>query len=226
MNVVFKNVSKRYGDELVLDKVSFSVEQGEFVTFVGHSGAGKTTIFNIILDGTEPTKGKVLYQGHDIRDFTQRELQDYRLSIGVIFQNFRLLSNRTVYENVAFAMEAFGFDDDRIERDVPYVLDLVDMEDKADFFPSDLSGGEQQRVAIARSIVKKPDILIADEPTGNLDPVNTHEVIHILKQINELGTTVLLATHDRGVVEKVRSRVITISEGALVKDDPSGKYIL
>ena len=226
MGIEFVGVQKSYVNNSILKDVSFSVEKGEFVTIVGHSGAGKTTLFRTLLGSCEPERGRVCYDGQDIYDLSTSELLNYRRRIGTIFQTFRLLSTRTVFENIAFAMEVFGYEDDRIEKDVPYVLELVDLKDKVWAFPDELSGGEQQRTAIARSIVRKPEVLIADEPTGNLDPVNTYEVINILKQIHKLGTTILLATHDRTVVEGIRSRVITLADGGIVKDDPNGKYIL
>ena len=224
--ITFNNVSKFYGDIRCVENVSFKINPGEFVTFVGYSGAGKTNLFKLILGEQEATDGLITYNGVDIETFSHKETLDYRRSIGVIFQDFRLLTRKTVYENIAFAMEALGFEDKQIDSDVPYVLDLVNLTDKMWSFPNELSGGEQQRVAIARAIVNHPVLLIADEPTGNLDPVNTYEIISILKQINKLGTTVLLSTHDKDVVESISGRVITMSGGRVVSDNPSGKYVL
>lgn len=227
MDITFEGVYKRYDDDDdVLEDISFLAKSGDFITIVGHSGAGKSTLFKTLLGSCEPDRGSVKFDDNDIYDLSSHELLEYRRRIGTIFQTFRLLKNRTVYENIAFAMEVFGYDDERIEKDVPYVLDLVDLKNKAWSFPDELSGGEQQRTAIARSIIRKPEVLIADEPTGNLDPVNTYEVINILKQIHGLGTTILLSTHDRAVVDEIKSRVITLADGKIVKDDAKGKYIL
>ena len=224
--IVFDNVSKYYGDVRALEDISFEIGTGEFVTIVGYSGAGKTNIFKLILGEEISTDGVLTYNGIDINSFTKKELLNYRRSIGVIFQDFRLLKTKTVYENIAFAMEALGFEDTQIESDVPYVLDLVNLTDKMWSFPEELSGGEKQRVAIARAIVNHPALLIADEPTGNLDPVHRYEVINILKQINKLGTTIILATHDKDIVESVGGRVLTVSEGKIISDNPNGKYVL
>ena len=224
--IEFEDVTKHYGNVPVLQNMSFSIQKGEFVTFVGHSGSGKSTVFKVILGEEDISSGHIFRDTVDVESMSERELLDHRRKTGVVFQSFRLLEKKTVYENISFAMEVLGVSQDQIEADVPYALDLVDLKHKIWSFPEELSGGEQQRVAIARAIVNQPELLIADEPTGNLDPVNSHEVINILKQINKLGTTVMLATHDRGVVDKIDSRVITLSEGAVVMDDPKGKYIL
>ena len=217
---------KYYGETLALQNVSFDVERGEFVTFIGHSGSGKSTLFKLILGEEDFFSGAVCRDGVDIADMSEGELLEHRRKTGVIFQNFRLLSRKTVYENIAFTMEALGYGEKQIENDVPYSLELVDLRQKMWSFPAELSGGEQQRVAIARAIVHQPELLLADEPVGNLDPVNAHEVVNILKQINKLGTAVLLSTHDRSVVEKVKGRVITLAHGEVALDDKKGKYIL
>ena len=224
--ITFNNVSKYYNETIALDTINFSVKTGEFLTLVGHSGSGKSTLFKVIL-GEEPIdEGEIVRSGLPVAQMNKHELLDHRRRTGVIFQDFRLLNTKTVYENIAFAMEVLGFDDDRINSDVPYVLDLVDLKSKMWNFPSELSGGEAQRVAIARAIINQPELIIADEPTGNLDPLNTYEIINILKQINKLGTTIILATHDRDVVENIGGRVITLNGGQVVLDDKNGKYIL
>ncbi len=225
--ILFDNVSKVYsaGMPAVTD-ITLGIEPGEFVSIVGHSGAGKTTLLKMLFAEEYPTSGTVLFDTRAIHEFTSRELLDMRRRIGTVFQDFRLLPSKTVYENIAFAMEAAGRNDDDIAADVPYVLELVDLGDKMWSFPKQLSGGEQQRVAIARAIVNQPDVLIADEPTGNLDPVNTYEVVQILKKINDLGTTVLLTTHNRNVVDSVGKRVVTLDQGKVIRDDASGKYSL
>ncbi len=223
----FENVSKYYRpDAPALQNINLSIKANEFVSIVGHSGAGKSTLLKLILAEELADEGEVYFEGASIAKMNKKELNILRKRIGVIFQDFRLLSNKTVYENVAFALEVVGADNQRIESDVPYVLELVDLYDKADVFPHELSGGERQRVAIARAIVNQPDLLIADEPTGNLDPINTYEIVQILKKINELGATVILTTHNKGVVEHIGGRVITIDSGKIIRDDTSGKYIL
>lgn len=223
----FDNVSKRYSDDSVaLDEVTFSVEPGEFVSIVGHSGAGKTTLMKMLLAEDRPSDGSVFFESTDIHTLRKQDIVDLRRRMGVIFQDFRLLPHKTVAENIAFAMEAAGRDDEEIASDVPYALELVDLVNKAENFPSELSGGEQQRVAIARAIVNQPDIIIADEPTGNLDPLNTYDIIQILKKINDIGTMVILTTHNKGVIDELNRRVITMEKGKIIRDDQSGKYVL
>ena len=223
----FDKVSKIYRDNSVaLDKVSFSIEQGEFVSVVGHSGAGKSTLIKMLLAEDEPTSGKVQYGSLNVHKLSRKEMNNFRRKIGTVFQDFRLLPRKTVFENISFAMEAAGRSDDEIQADVPHVLRLVDLENKMWNFPDELSGGEKQRVAIARAIVNQPDIVIADEPTGNLDPINTYEIVQIFKKINDLGTMVLLTTHNKGVVDSVGKRVITMERGKIVRDDPKGHYVL
>ena len=225
--IYYDKVSKIYPDKSVaLEGVSFGVEPKEFVTIVGQSGAGKTTLMKLLIAEDFPTDGAVLFESTDISRLNKREMSKLRRRIGTVFQDFRLIPNKTVYENIAFAMEAAGRNDSEIAADVPHVLELVDIGHKIWNFPHELSGGERQRVAIARAIVNQPDIVIADEPTGNLDPVNTYEIIRILQKINELGTTVLLTTHNKGVVDAIKGRVITMDKGKVVRDDKSGKYIL
>lgn len=225
--IYYDRVSKIYGDNAVaLQDVSFSVEPGEFISVVGHSGAGKTTLMKMLLAEERPTSGSVFFESINVNEVPKDRLNTIRRKIGTVFQDFRLLPNKTAYENIAFALEAAGRADEEIRSDVPHVLELVDLGDKMWNFPSELSGGERQRVAIARAIVNQPDVIIADEPTGNLDPINTYEVVQILKKINDLGTTILLTTHNKGVVDSVGKRVITMDKGKIVRDDREGKYIL
>lgn len=225
--IYFDRVSKIYGGgSVALEEVTLSIAPKEFVSVVGHSGAGKTTFLKMLLAEEKPSSGTVFFESSDIHALPKSGLHKLRRKIGTVFQDFRLLPNKTAYENVAFAMEAAGRSDAEIEADVPHVLDLVDLADKMWNFPGELSGGEKQRVAIGRAIVNQPDIIIADEPTGNLDPLNTFEVVQILKKINELGTTVILTTHNKGVVDSVGKRVITIDRGRIVRDDKEGKYVL
>jgi len=225
--IYFDRVSKVYaGDTVALQDVSFSVEAGEFISIVGHSGAGKTTLVKMLLAQEKPTSGAVFFESINIHEVPPKRINDLRRKIGTVFQDFRLLPGRTAYENIAFAMEAAGRSEEDIYSDVPHVLELVDLGNKMSNFPDELSGGEQQRVAIARAIVNQPDVVIADEPTGNLDPVNTFEVVQILKKINDLGTTIVLTTHNKGVIDSLKKRVITMDRGKVIRDDREGKYIL
>ncbi|MES2470856.1 MAG: ATP-binding cassette domain-containing protein [Patescibacteria group bacterium] len=226
--IYYDNVTKIYDneDEPALHKVTFAVEPEDFVTIVGHSGAGKSTLLKMLIVEDEPTDGAVFLESTNIHRLARRDVNKLRRRIGVVFQDYRLIPNKTAYENIAFAMEAAGRTDAEIAADVPHVLELVDLSNKMWSFPHEMSGGEKQRVAIARAIVNQPDIVIADEPTGNLDPINAYEIIRIFKKINDLGTTVLLTTHNKGVVDEIGGRVITIEKGQIIRDDPNGKYIL
>jgi len=225
--IYFDKVSKIYTDNSVaLDKVTFTIEPKEFVSIVGHSGAGKTTLVRLLLAEEKPSEGKVFLGSTDINSLRGDEVPFYRRKIGTVFQDFRLLPGKNVYENIAFSMEAAGRTDEEIESDVPHVLELVDLENKIWNFPHELSGGEKQRVAIARAIVNQPDIIVADEPTGNLDPINTFEIVQILKKINDLGTTVILTTHNKGIIDSLSRRVITLENGKITRDDKEGRYII
>ncbi|MGB4076799.1 MAG: cell division ATP-binding protein FtsE [Minisyncoccia bacterium] len=225
--ILFDKVTKHYKDGTpALDDVTLSVAPKEFVSIVGHSGAGKTTLLKLLLAEEKPSEGSVYFEEVNVHDLPTSALHHYRRKIGTVFQDFRLIPTRTAYENIAFAMEAVGKSDEDIASDVPYILDLVDLGGKANHFPNQLSGGEQQRVAIGRAIINQPDLIVADEPTGNLDPLNTYEVVDILKKINELGTTVIITTHNKGVVDAMGKRVITMDKGRVVRDDPHGHYIL
>lgn len=225
--IYFDRVTKLYngGPPAVAD-ITLSIDPGEFVSIVGHSGAGKTTLLKMLFAEIFPTEGNVYFGSREIAGLTNRELLELRRNIGTVFQDFRLLPTKNVYENVAFAMEVSGKDDEDIQADVPHVLELVGLAEKMWNFPKQLSGGEQQRVAIARAIVNQPDVLIADEPTGNLDPVNAQDVVDILKKINNLGTTVLLTTHNKMIVDSVGRRVVTLDQGRVVRDEKEGKYHL
>ena len=201
-----------------LQDVTFTIETGEFASIVGHSGAGKTTLVKMILADEHPTDGSVFFESINVHKLKNRDLTKLRRRIGVVFQDYKLLPNKTAYENIAFAMEAVGKTEEEIRSDVPHVLELVDLSHRAGHFPDEMSGGEQQRLAIARAIINQPELIIADEPTGNLDPVNTHEIVQILKKINDLGTTVILTTHNRGVIESINKRVITMENGKIIRD--------
>ena len=225
--IYFDNVSKIYDDRSIgLEEVTLKIEPNEFVSIVGHSGAGKTTLLKMILAEEKPTSGTVFFESTNIHNINKKHMPDYRRKIGVIFQDYRLLPNRTAYENIAFAMEVAGREEEEIQADVTHVLELVGLGRKMWSFPHQLSGGEKQRVAIARAIVNQPDLIIADEPTGNLDPVNTFEVMQLFKKINDLGTTVVLTTHTKDVIDSLGKRVVTMEEGRIVKDDSKGHYLL
>lgn len=225
--IYFDKVTKCYKDgKKVVDDVCLKIEPREFVSIVGHSGAGKTTLLKMFLAEEKPTEGVIYFGSSDVHALDTNKKNFFRRKIGTIFQDFRLLPNKTAYENVAFAMEAAGREDADIALDVPHVLNLVDLGEKLHSFPHELSGGEKQRLAIARAIVNQPDVLIADEPTGNLDPINTYEIVQILKKINELGTTVILTTHNKGVIDSIGKRVVTMDNGKIIRDDKSGKFSL
>ena len=226
--IYFDKVSKWYnsGESVALEDITFQVAPKEFVSIVGHSGAGKSTLLRMLIAEEEPSEGQVFYESLNIHSIPRAKLPKYRRKIGTVFQDFKLLPHKTAFENIAFAMEANGRSDEEIAENVPQALALVDLEDKIWNFPHELSGGEKQRVAIARAIVNQPDIIIADEPTGNLDPIATYEVVQILKKINDLGTTVIMTTHNKGVIDELGRRVITMDEGKIVRDDAEGRYVL
>ncbi len=225
--IYFNNIKKEYPKStLALDDVTFTVGAGEFVSIIGHSGAGKTTLIKLILAEENPTDGTVFFESVDIHRLSSRDLTRLRRRIGTVFQDFKLLPDRTAFENIAFAMEASGKSDDEIAADVPHVLDLVGLLDRKDSFPDQLSGGEKQRLAIARAIINQPEIVLADEPTADLDPTSTNEIVQILKKINELGTTIILATHNKGVVDALGKRVIALEKGKIIRDDKHGKYVI
>ena len=206
-----------------MDDVTLKIVAGEFVSIIGHSGAGKTTLTRMIVADENPSQGTVFFESINVHKLKSKDLTKLRRRIGVVFQDFKLLLNKTAYENIAFAMEAVGKTDEEIKSDVPHVLELVDLSSRIHHFPNQMSGGEQQRLAIARAIINQPELIIADEPTGNLDPINTHEIVQILKKINDLGTTIILATHNRGVIDSVGKRVITMEKGKIIRDTKNGK---
>jgi len=225
--IYIDKISKIFtNQQAAVHEVTLNIDKGEFVSLVGFSGAGKTTLLKLILGESKATDGIIYFDSVDISKLNQKELNKYRRNIGVVFQDFRLISNKTVFENVAFAMQASGKSEDRIKKDVPHVLKLVGLWNKKYSFPDELSGGEKQRVAIARAIVNNPDLIIADEPTGNLDPINAADIVNILKKINSFGTTVILATHDKSIVNTLRKRVVTIDNGRITRDDQDGTFIL
>jgi len=225
--ISFQKITKIYPPRIfALKNITFEIEKGEFVSIVGKSGAGKTTLIKLLLREEEPTTGKILFYNQDISQIPTKELPKYRQKIGVVFQDYRLLESKTVFENVAYAMEVVGAADEDIKRDVPRVLEIVGLEDKFDAFPKELSGGEKQRVAIARALIIRPEVIVADEPTGNLDPYHTKDIIDLLKRINELGTTIILATHNKEIIDRLKKRVITLDRGKLIRDEAVGRFII
>jgi cell division transport system ATP-binding protein len=225
--ISFQNVTKTYpGNFHAVNDVSFVIESGEFVSIVGQSGAGKTTLVKSLIAEEKPTKGKIIIDDLDITMIKRSEVPFLRRQIGVVFQDFKLLPQKTIFENVSFALEMIGANKTRINDIVPQVLAIVGLDRKHDHYPAQLSGGEQQRAVIARALVHRPKILLADEPTGNLDSLNTKDIIDLLLKINEFGTTVILVTHNREVVNNLKKRVITIEQGRIVNDKERGKYTL
>lgn len=225
--ILLDRVSKDYGTEGVppaLDQVSLHIESKEFVIIVGSSGAGKSTLMKLLTREEKPSSGKIIVGGIDYDRLKDKEVPMLRRKIGVVYQDFKLLQDKTVFENVAFALEIVGMSNKEINRTVPKVLDIVGLSEKAKQFPRHLSGGERQRVAIARAIVRQPKILIADEPTGNLDPKHAWDVVKVLQKINKYGTTVLLTTHNKEIVDKLKRRVVTIRDGKVAKDQARGGY--
>ena len=217
--IVFKNVTKYYKSNVGLEKVSVRINKGDFVFLVGPSGAGKSTFIKLILKEIDADSGSILVRGNDVTQLSNRQVPKLRRNIGIVFQDFRLLPKKTVYENVAFAMEIIHQPKKLIDKYVPQVLSMVGIAEKADKYPDELSAGEQQRVAIARAIVNKPRILIADEPTGNLDPDTAWEIMQLLDQINKRGTTIVMVTHAKDIVDKMGKRVIAIEKGHIVRDE-------
>ena len=226
--IVFDNVYKYYNtNATALEDINFAISSGEFVSIVGQSGAGKSTLLKLIFAEEKPSKGNVLIKGRNISKINSGKLPILRRHIGVVFQDFKLLDRKTVFENVAFAMEVSGRSDKDIREDVSQVLEIVGLLKKYNSYVNELSGGEKQRTAIARALVHRPDIIIADEPTGNLDLVNTWDVVQLLMKINQFGTTIVLATHNREIVNLINKRVITVDKGRIIKDQlDKGKYII
>lgn len=224
--IELRQVTKQYPGNAALKEVSLSINEGEFVCLVGQSGVGKTTIIKLLTRQEAPSSGQVFVAGRNLADLRNSEVPLYRRKIGVIFQDFKLLPQKTVWENVAFALEVCGVPDTEIKRRSEKVIDLVGLGRKKKSYPHELSGGERQRTAIARALVHSPKILIADEPTGNLDPINTWEIIELLYRINSRGTTVILATHNRQVVDRMQRRVILMKSGKVISDQESGKYVI
>jgi cell division transport system ATP-binding protein len=225
--IKFQSVTKIYPpNTTALRDINLHIDPGEFISIVGQSGTGKTTLVKLLTAEEKATNGKIIIGDWNITNIKQREIPALRRQIGVIFQDFKLLPKKTVFENIAFALEVCGAPQKRIKNIVPQVMHIVALEEKADRYPKQLSGGEQQRVAIARALVHRPKILVADEPTGNLDAINSREVADLLLKINEFGTTVLLVSHNRDLVNSLQKRVVTLEQGVIVADQKVGKYIL
>ncbi|OHA67089.1 MAG: cell division ATP-binding protein FtsE [Candidatus Wildermuthbacteria bacterium RIFCSPHIGHO2_02_FULL_47_12] len=225
--ISFQKVTKAYSpSSIALSDVSFEVKQGEFVSLVGKSGAGKTTLLKLLLAEERPTQGNVFFEDQDVARIPSSLLPHLRRKIGTVFQDYKLLHSKTAYENIAYVMEVMGATDAEIERDVAGVLEIVGLLNRSHHYPMQLSGGEKQRVAIARALIHRPEVIVADEPTGNLDPYHTADIIRLLVKINELGTTVILATHNKEVINHLGKRVITLEQGKVVRDEERGKFIL
>jgi len=227
-----QNVTKIYPSHsgsspiVALDDVSFEINKKEFVSVVGKSGAGKTTLLKLILAEEKPTKGQIFFEEQDIQEIKKSQLPKLRRRIGTVFQDYKLLPSKTTYENLTYVMEVMGATDQEIARDVPQVLELVGLTDRIYNFPEELSGGERQRVAIARALIHRPEIILADEPTGNLDPYHAFDIIQLLIKIYELGTTVVLATHDKELINSLGKRVISLDNGKKIRDEERGRFVL
>ncbi|OGE87606.1 MAG: cell division ATP-binding protein FtsE [Candidatus Doudnabacteria bacterium RIFCSPLOWO2_02_FULL_49_13] len=222
----FDKVTKTYPQIIALKNISIDIHKGDFLSLVGQSGAGKSTLISLIIGEEKPDSGRILIDDIDVAQIKARDIPYLRRKIGVVFQDIKLLPNRTALENVAFALEVSGEPAAMIKKEVPRVLELVGLQEKAHAFPHQMSGGEKQRVAIARAMVHKPVLLLADEPTGNLDSINAWEILQLLMKINKTGTTVILATHAKELVNSVKKRVITIEKGEIIYDQEKGKYVL
>lgn len=223
----FQKVSKIYSPKsIALDEIELKIDPQEFVSIVGRSGSGKTTLLKLLIAEERPSKGRIFFDKDDIHRLKDSQLPKLRRRIGMVFQDFKLLPQKTAYENVAFAMEAMGSPEREIKETVSQVLELVGLSEKTLSFPDELSGGEKQRIAIARALVHQPDVILADEPTGNLDPIHSWEIIRLLLKINELGRTVVLSTHNKEIVNTLGKRVISLDSGRVVRDEENGKYML
>ena len=223
--IKFDGVSKIYKDQFVaLENINLEIKAGEFVSIVGQSGAGKSTFLKLIYAEEAPTEGQIFFNDYSLDGVSRRKLPAHRRNIGTVFQDFKLLPKKTAFENVAYALEVCGISRAEILEDVPQILEIVGLGNRQDKFPHELSGGEQQRVAMARALIHKPLVIVADEPTGNLDPTSSLEIMQLLLKINKLGTTVILASHDKDIVNKAAKRVVVLERGKVVCDDAKGKY--
>ncbi|MFC1756346.1 cell division ATP-binding protein FtsE [Patescibacteria group bacterium] len=225
--IKFDKVYKIYpGDFNALENIDLVINQGEFISIVGQSGAGKSTLLKLIYAEEQPDEGKVYFEKRSLDSIKKRHLPYYRRNIGTVFQDFKLLPQKTIFENVAYALEVEGEKNSNIADKVPKILDIVGLGNMMEKYPLQLSGGEQQRASLARALIHKPKVIIADEPTGNLDPISTWEIIQLLLKINEIGTTVLLATHNKDIVDKIQKRVVALDKGRIIRDHKKGKYAI
>jgi cell division transport system ATP-binding protein len=225
--ILFEKVSKIYpGDFVALENIDITIEQGEFISVVGQSGAGKSTLLKMIYAEEHPTSGHIYFNDRDLAKIKLKHLPYYRRNIGTVFQDFKLLPQKTAFENVAYALEVAGETTEEINERVPEILDIVGMGNKMEKYPRQLSGGEQQKVSLARALVHRPLVIIADEPTGNLDPISTWDIVQLLLKINSFGTTILLATHNKDIVDKISRRVIAMDRGRVIRDHAKGKYAI
>ncbi|MBI2578022.1 MAG: cell division ATP-binding protein FtsE [Candidatus Wildermuthbacteria bacterium] len=225
--IQFEGVTKLYPpDTAALQDVNLEIKEGEFVSIIGKSGAGKTTLLKLLLAEEKASQGRVLFEGKEVEEIGSSNLPYYRRSIGVVFQDYKLLDSKTVFENIAYVMEVVGAPDDAVKRDVQEVLDIVGISHKAESFPEQISDGERQRVAVARALIHRPKVILADEPTASLDPYNTRDIIRLLIKINEFGTTILLATHNREVINLLGKRVITLDDGRVARDEEKGRFVI
>lgn len=229
--IKFQNITKIYSARsnesptIALENVSFEIERKEFVSIAGRSGAGKTTLLKLFLAEEKPTKGRIFFNKQDVHKIKKVNLPNLRRKIGVVFQDYKLLPSKTAYENIAYVLEVIGATDEEISQRVPEVLEIVGLADRAYNFPAELSQGERQRSAIARALIHRPNVILADEPTGNLDPYNTSEIIRLLLKINELGTTIILTTHNKEIINALGKRVITLEKGRVIRDEEKGRFI-
>ena len=227
MMIEFRGVSKIYGNGVqALRGVDLKIEKGELVVIAGPSGAGKSTLLKLVLGEEKPSRGQVMVEGNDVNDLDKKEMCELRKRIGSVFQDYKLLASQTVEENVSFVLRAIEASDEEVQKYVPQVLEIVRLGNRGGSFPGELSSGEAQRASIARAIIHKPEIFLADEPTGNLDPSNTSEIVKLLKRIHELGATVVLATHNRDVIKSLDARTVLIKDGVVIKDSPDGRVLL
>jgi cell division transport system ATP-binding protein len=225
--IVYENISKIYpGSAPALKDINLEIREGEFVSTVGQSGAGKSTLLKMVYMEEIPTSGDIYFHRKKITALRPKELPYHRRNIGTVFQDYKLLPKKTIFENVAFALEVSGKTNDEIADAVPQILDIVGLGKKMDKYPNEVSGGEQQRAALARALVNKPKILLADEPTGNLDPISTWDIMELLLKINEFGTTVVLATHNKQIVDKISKRVVVMERGRIIRDEANGRYCI
>ncbi len=225
--IKFKNVTKIYKPDIIaLENVSFKINEGEFVSIVGRSGAGKTTLVRLLLVLEKPNLGEVFYKDMNVHNLKPSKISNLRRKIGVAYQDYRLMGSKTIFENISYILKVKGMKGGEIKKDVSKILEFTGLEKRAESFPDQLSGGEQQRVVIARALVNDPEVIIADEPTGNLDPYNTYDVISLLKEVNQEGKTVILLTHDKEIINNLKRRVITLEDGKIIRDDKEGEFII